>query len=320
MKTLLTILIGCTLFLAAYIFPVMADAPAPISDNAWKTEVFRTDGKATLSAMTSGGSITVESHERNDIIIEVYVRRGSSYLTSDDEVKRYVEVDFNQSGNSVSVEGKQISRSFWGGSGASVSYIITVPVETETDLRTSGGGLTLNGVKGKQTLRTSGGSIRLSEIEGYVQARTSGGSMRMSHIRGELDARTSGGSITLENSSGLLDVRTSGGSITLADVSGSVNARTSGGSINADLDNLDGELNLRTSGGSITAAVPSSIIAEDGAGISLSMNGSRVNVENDRGASFRGDATNRRVNGTYGNGGVRISLSTNAGTSTLRFK
>ncbi len=318
MRTLLILIIGYVLVSTA--FSSDSTAPGVFSDNVYKTETFRVDGPASLKALTSGGSITVESHERNEIIIEVLVRRGSSYLTTEEDVNRYVTIGFSQSGNSVSVEAENKGRSFFGGTGASVSYVITVPVETSTELRTSGGNVTLSGVEGSQSLRTSGGGIRLSEIDGSIEARTSGGSLRMSHINGDLDARTSGGSISLTRSSGNLAVRTSGGSITLEEVSGRINGSTSGGSINADIDSIEGELSLSTSGGNVTAVVPSSMIEDNSGGITLNMRGSRTRVENDGDSTFNGTKTDRRVNGSYGNGAVNISLTTSAGTSTLRFK
>ncbi len=288
------------------------------SDNIYTTERFQVSGPVVLNATTSGGSITVESHEKNEVVIDVIVRRGSSYFTGD--FSDIGELRFDKNGNTISVEANVQSGFFRRGSSVSVSYVIKTPAETSAHVRTSGGSLSLSGLEGSQRLQTRGGSITLSEIGGTVDASTSGGGISMYNIKGELSARTSGGSIKMENSSGNFDVQTSGGSITLNSISGNMSARTSGGSINAEFKDLDEHLSLRTSAGSITAVLPSHLVDRDGKGLVLDAQGSRVSVSGESGSGFSGETSSRRIQGSYGKGGVKAEFRTSAGNVNITYK
>jgi hypothetical protein len=68
----------------------------------------------------------------------------------------------------------------------------------------------------------------------------------------ETDLNTSGGSISISKMSGNQSFGTSGGSLNIDNVTGKVNGRTSGGSIN--LENSTNDVELSTSGGSINAS------------------------------------------------------------------
>lgn len=132
----------------------------------------------------------------------------------------------------------------------SISFEIESPQKVDTDLMTSGGSLSLDGLSGIQKLKTSGGSISLSGINGETYGATSGGSIKMNNCQNKADVKTSGGSITAENSKGELAFATSGGSLTFKNLEGKITGKTSGGSIKSE--KISGEIELVTAGGSIS--------------------------------------------------------------------
>lgn len=84
------------------------------------------------------------------------------------------------------------------------------PVSTTTDLRTSGGSISLENLTGNQDAKTSGGRITARQIGGDLEVNTSGGSITIEEIEGYVDAKTSGGRISAANVTGGITARTSG--------------------------------------------------------------------------------------------------------------
>ena len=185
-----------------------------------------------LEVETSGGSIIVEGHESDRVRVEMHVNVGGQNIDSTDAKAREALEDYqfniSKSANTVYAIAKGKSSGWFGNNNTNVSFRVYVPAEMVCKLNTSGGSISITGVKGKQDIRTSGGSLNIKNIRGNMEAKTSGGSINVEDYTGALVAKTSGGPINLENASGKLDVHTSGGSIKLNNVSGSVEASTSG--------------------------------------------------------------------------------------------
>ncbi len=286
------------------------------SGKPYLTKEFTVNTPGRLNVQTSGGSISVASHNNNRVLVEMHVRKGNTtFSPGDAEAKELLEnfdINISQSGNAVSaIVERKTSGWFNSSNNVSISFTIHAPQQMACNLNTSGGSISLKGVNGQQDLKTSGGSITLASIAGNTNARTSGGSITVNDFNGNLDARTSGGSISLKQTKGDLVVHTSGGSIRIDDASGSIEARTSGGSIKANLLTLNKQLKLSTSGGSITAVVPS------GLGMDLDLKGNRVNTKV---ANFNGQVEKDRVKGSMNGGGIPIVMSTSGGSVNLEYR
>jgi len=281
-----------------------------VTDDPYLTKTFNL-AAGELYVRTSGGSIRVEGSNSNQVKVEMFVK---SNKFSDSKIKEMLEEDYEirieKNGSRIEAVAERTSKS-WSWNGISISFVVYTPKDFACELNTSGGSLSLTGVKGKShELKTSGGSITAEELSGNLLARTSGGSINVNDFSGNLDANTSGGSIHLEDIIGDIEVNTSGGGIKINDVQGEVNASTSGGSITADISKLERQLVLRTSGGSVNATIPS------GLGLDLDLRGNRVNTSLN---NFSGESKSDRVKGTVNGGGIMVQLSTSGGSVNLNY-
>lgn len=303
-----------TLLLMIQALAANDSADSTRKEEPYRIESFNIDGPGTLDVKTSGGHITVEGSSSKTVRVEMYVKKNGRYLQPEDTNLEDWEIDITQSGNSVKATAKRESSGNWSFFGNdnnfSISFVIYTPKEMSTDLKTSGGHIKTQGLKGEQKIATSGGHLELTRLEGTVEARTSGGHINISDVIGDLQARTSGGHINVRNSEGVLHVKTSGGHIDLSDVSGSVKASTSGGHIKADLKSINQFVELRTSGGNVKIRVPEDM------GFDLNLRGSyvRTNLKN-----FSGEVDRNEVEGKLNGGGAKISARTSGGTVSLTF-
>lgn len=322
MHTKFTILVaGILLLFMPALLPLTAQP-----DNVYRTETFRTGNAPSLSAATSGGNITIERHDRDEVVIHVIARRAGRYLSPGDDLSQYADLTFEQNGDEVSVSARNRNRSgfsLFGSSGGnvSVSYHIMAPAGSSAEATTSGGNISLRGLNGTQNLRTSGGNVSLTDASGSLSASTSGGNIEARGVSGELDASTSGGRITLSNSSGNLRVRTSGGNISIRDSNGTISASTSGGNITASIAEPGESVNLTTSGGNVSLNLPASLTAADSPGLTLNLRGSSANMQGTlRGEMQNSDISRNRISGRFGAGASEITLRTSGGRTTLTFE
>jgi hypothetical protein len=282
------------------------------ADEPYLTKEFTLRGPGDLRVQTSGGNITVNGTNANQVKVEMFVNKsswGKNRTTKEvEEALRNYEINLTQSGNSVVASAENKAKSWTNNNNISISFVVQVPHAIATQLRTSGGNIKINNVDGRQDIKTSGGNISASGIGGDMDAHTSGGDISLNSYQGTLDARTSGGNIRLENGLGKLKLHTSGGNIKLSGIAGGVEARTSGGSISADIEKPKDFITLATSGGNVSVTIPR------GTGMDVDIRGSKVNTSFDK---FQGDFKSDRVTGKVDGGGIPVELKTSGGRIDL---
>lgn len=280
-----------------------------MAQDAYRTETFAVGNDVKIDVRTSGGSIDVVGENTDEVRVEMYVRkRGRIIRPGGDDLRGY-EITIEKRGNTVVAEAKR-ERRMGNWNGPSISFKVYAPVNSTTELRTSGGSIEIENLVGNQNARTSGGSITAEQIGGDIELRTSGGSITVDEIEGYVDANTSGGRIRAEHVTGGISANTSGGSITLEDVSGNVEARTSGGSINAEINSPNDVIELKTSGGSISVTVPRD------RGYDLDLRGNRVRADLN---NFNGEYDRNDIEGTLNGGGTRLYARTSGGSVSLKY-
>ncbi len=237
-----------------------------------------------------------------------------------------LELDFDQSGNDVTVRGDFPKNTIWGwGRSPRVEFTITVPTRFDVELATSGGSISVEDLEGEVRAKTSGGSLSFGDITGSVHGRTSGGSIaldgsvgdadvetsggsiRIGGVDGEVRAHTSGGSISIDRARGSVDAHTSGGSIHVDEVMGAINASTSGGGVKAYISEQPGDdCRLTTSGGGVT------VYLADGIGVDLDALSSGGRASSDFEVSG-GKRSKTRLTGSINGGGPELYLRSSGG-------
>ncbi len=270
----------------------------------WHDERVPVTVPAWLNASTFGGSVTVSSHDHDEIMVRIYVRQNNRWLAGSDDAPVEVTITDAPDGLEVTAERKR-NGIFRNISNVSVSYDILVPRQTEVRAKTSGGSVAAYDIAHNVSLITSGGPVTAERVTGDVLARTSGGTVTVRDVTGDLTARTSGGGISIANATGKISANTSGGSVRLENVAGAIDARTSGGSINARIAQLQDHLTLHTSGGSINVRLPRDT------GMDLRASGSSVSADLD---DLDANISQRNVDGSVLGGGIPVSIRTSGGS------
>jgi len=219
----------------------------------------------------------------------------------------------------------------WSGSSTHApNFDIEIPSRTVLDIKTGGGHIEVDDIKGNTKLRTSGGHIQVSDLDGVLNAETSGGHIALKNVVGDSSVETSGGHIEATAVKGKLHAETSGGHISMKDVSGDIDCSTSGGHIS--ISGAGGRVKAETSGGHVEVAFArgngkGGEIDSSGGGVTVSVDpslGFEVDAETGGGTvnsdvpiTIEGRQSRSSLRGTIGKGGEALHIRTSAGSINI---
>jgi DUF4097 and DUF4098 domain-containing protein YvlB len=154
-------------------------------------------GAATAQKIEKRYSVTgrpvVVIHNIGNGRIEVKSAKNSEVVVSATQATDKVSVDIEQAGDRVDVttvvtdQGAQTSET-------EVNFQLTVPEETELQIKTQTGLIYVEQVMGDMTLESFAGDVHLKEVSGYIIVRTTGGSLICTQCAGKLDFKSVSGS------------------------------------------------------------------------------------------------------------------------------
>lgn len=152
-------------------------------------------GSLTVDGKKNGG-ISVKGENRSDILVRACVR---AWGTSAEEANALTKSIRVETGGSVRAEGAGEEKNW------SVSYEILVPRNTNLNLTTMNGGISIKDVEGNIEFEAKNGGIHLSNLAGNVKGKTTNGGLHIELTgntwRGSgLDVETTNGGIHLSMS------------------------------------------------------------------------------------------------------------------------
>ncbi|GEA08244.1 hypothetical protein KUL42_30050 [Alteromonas sp. KUL42] len=224
---------------------------------------FETVSGNTLHVRTDAGSINIDTHNKDQILVNVSI---------DGEDENF-EVEFDEHSEGLKISGKRDSSWGWNNR-LRVRFDITVPKQYELDLDTSGGKIEISDITGNIEVRTSGGAIEVGSVIGDVELDTSGGSIKTAAIEGEINAHTSGGSVEVvfaKQPTKNARLHTSGGSIRASfpsNIAIDIDASTSGGRVHSDF-TVDGKVKKQSIRGAINGGGPKVALHTSGGSIRI---------------------------------------------------
>jgi DUF4097 and DUF4098 domain-containing protein YvlB len=163
---------------------------------------FTVDGRPVINVNSIvHGHITVKSWKHPEVVV-------AGNHSSDK-----VEVDTEQAGNRIEVTTHILDKSVKP-EDVDADYELTVPEESELQVRTDSGLIVVERVFGDMTFDTVSGDIHLKQTAGYVDIHTIAGSLICTECAGRLEVRTISGNIQiLQPQLNTLRVSTTSGNI-----------------------------------------------------------------------------------------------------------
>lgn len=213
-------------------------------------------GRPDVHVTTDDGSVQIEVSDRPEVSARVTTR---GWRIAPDEVT----ITESQTGDRVSLE-VRVPRYHWGMSFShrSITVALQVPRQSDLDIRTGDGSVSVQPVSGRLHIFTGDGSITAEGLQGEMRLHTGDGSIRATGLEGRLEADTGDGHLDVQGRFEVLDLRTGDGGIEAAaergsKMSGAWSLQSGDGGITLRLsDDLSADLDAHTGDGHITVDLP----------------------------------------------------------------
>lgn len=267
-----------------------------------------------LKVYTTDGFIEVKPSTGNFIEVFYIVEKGKNFLKiSQAEMDKYYILEVIDKGNLLDISLRRRNENKWEAERDrfNVSCEIFVPVETECDLTSSIGSITISNLKANQKCITIDGNVNISDIHGLVNASTSLGNVRADSICGNVNLTNIKGDIKIVNVVGDISATTSEGDIRIIDCVGSVVGKTTFGDIRCNMNKLIGNMKLVTRNGDIIAEV------QEKAGLNMNIKGHELHIPD---LDEVEKITENQIFGSVNGGGIPVEMLTTSGAATLSFK
>jgi DUF4097 and DUF4098 domain-containing protein YvlB len=129
------------------------------------------------------GRVNVKSWQKPEVLVVA------------EHVSEKSEVDADQVGNRIDIVTHLVTENV-GAAELEANYEITVPEETELQVKTDSGWVVIERVAGDMTIDTVTANVDLKEVAGYLVIRTNEGSLVCFRCAGRIDFRSTSGSAT----------------------------------------------------------------------------------------------------------------------------
>lgn len=253
-------------------------------------KTFTVEGRPVVTIRNAQGKIQVKSWQRSEVVIVA------------DHTSNRVEVDAEQRGNQIELLTHLLEENV-SPAELTADYVISVPEETELQIKNDSGSVYVERVYGDLTIDTVAATVEVQEISGYLAVRTVGGSFLCRRCAGRIDFNSISGSAQL-----------------LQPMSSNVRAQTNSGDILFDGEFLrGGTYSLKNMSGVITVRF------SEGDSLNLtatSVNGKVENQANLKPETHRGLHLPGKfaysLTGTMNQGLARVELTSFNGTILIR--
>lgn len=207
-----------------------------------------------LEVVSGSGRIEILAGSAGRLEVRARITAGNGWvfsrgsLTAEERVRR-IEANppIEQTGNHVRIghiADEDVRQN------VSISYTLTVPVDTSVVSRTGSGSQQIEGVRGAIEARSGSGAIRVRDAGGNVRASAGSGSIAADSVGGSFEARAGSGSIHGSGVNGAIAARTGSGRIEVSQTGGG-DVEASSGSGSIDLRGIRGGLRASTSSGAL---------------------------------------------------------------------
>src|SRR6202790_3069567 len=125
--------------------------------------------------------------------IEVKSWKNAEVVVTGTKASDKIAVETEQAGDRIDVTSSVVD-STANAKEMEANFLLTVPEETELQLKTQTGLIYVEQVMGDMTLESVAGDVHLKEVSGYIIVRTPGGSLVCTQCAGKLDFKSISGS------------------------------------------------------------------------------------------------------------------------------
>lgn len=287
-------------------------------------------GSPALDVRSGAGQIRVRTGAAGAVRVVGRIEANHAWFSGNDVDRRIKAIEANppieQQGATITIgrfADEDLARDL------SISYDVTVPVQTALTAKTGSGSVDIGDVNGAVVAGSGSGSIVIGRVGGTVKASAGSGSIEVSGAA-SLEANTGSGSIAASGVAGAVSAKSGSGSVRVS-LTGRGNVDASAASGGVTVTGVDGAARISSASGSVSVTGrPSgawSIHSASGsvrlslpadAAFDLDARSNSGGVETSHPVTMTGRIEKHAVRGKIRGGGPLVEVSSASGSITIR--
>ena len=283
-------------------------------DEPYLSRKFRVQGVPDLRVNIPEGEIDVQfTPGISGVEVDLYTKRSFSLWSGTRSMDTY-RIVVQQRGDQViaSVEDRRSARPARGGN-IEFRFVIRVPAQASSNLRTINGEILLDGVTGEHFLQNQTGNISVKNSEGDIRIVSTTGNISLENSLGNIFAKTVNGRIVVNESEGEIRLRSVAGNISASNITGTLVSGSTSGSISANFNDVAVGIYMETISGNIDLSLPKTT------GYELSGKAMGFDFEGIGASSIKSRSVRSRdANIIIRDGDIPVNLSTISGRISVR--
>ena len=199
------------------------------------------DGKLKVDAVKN---IFGESREEADLVadhVQIEVSGGEGHFTIQPQ---YLKIHNRSPSFWQKVLGKAGEPSY-----GSIDFIISVPVDCNTDIYNASGNIEAAGVRGRLLVSGTAGDVTVRDHQGDIDITTTSGKLTLKDIEGNIHVNANGSDVTFASLTGDIEIRNSSGRTNGEYLLGDLTMSQMTGEI--ALKHIEGDVRIRSTSGKI---------------------------------------------------------------------
>jgi DUF4097 and DUF4098 domain-containing protein YvlB len=145
---------------------------------------FTVDGRPVVTVQSNYGKISIKSWKKSEVVVV------------GDHASPKIELSTEQAGNRIEVSTHTLSQNLTPADLEAI-YQITVPEESELQIKTDSGTIVVERVYGDLVFDTLAADIQLEEVGGHLVVKTVGGSVVCTRCLGQIEVNSISGNVQL---------------------------------------------------------------------------------------------------------------------------
>lgn len=276
---------------------------------------FEAGPSTELSVVTATGNIEIFGNPRIDYVqIDLYVKEGFSFWSGGSDVGNF-RLIFQEQGDKLiaTVEPKRGDSRVWQNNNISFSYVVQVPTQLSSRIRSTRGDIYARNLNGEHLLQVTAGNLFIEGLTGEVRAFSASGNITANDVWGDFSGKTTNGNISLEKAEGEIRLRTTNGNLYAREIMGTFIAATTNGTINAELQSIGEGSYIETVNGAISLTLPPD------PNYAFDLSGSGLNIADLlQSGAFEGNVNRNSAELHFGDGSIPVQVSSLTGRITIQ--
>ncbi len=151
----------------------------------------------------------------------------------------------------------KLSEDWSGNASGSVLWTVTVPPETEIEIESASGDISVSGLTKEVEISTASGDVTIEMCKGDFEISTASGDIEMEKVEGDFDVSVASGDINVSDIQGVVEFSTASGDIDIKVAKGSFDLSCASGDIEADKVEIKENSDFKAASGDIMVKLSS---------------------------------------------------------------